>query len=697
MVGTQVSTSFRALIASAALFIAPLTSFAAAPATTTLTPASAPASWSGNALGGSSPDGEATCVEGVNCDSFTLTLSGTAADWSGKNVRVSATWLLPATDYDLYIHKDSITGPEVARSAEGTNTLESAVIDPSRAGTGTFVVHLVYFAALAADQYKGSATIETKPAEPPPPPVSSATPPGYDNFAAPDGVGTSAGEPSIGVNWFTGNTMFLASLETLRVSFDESVKPAIPSWVNKSAINTSITTFDPILYTDQRTGRTFVSQLLPTKLSLMSYTDDDGEHWTPSQGSGINSGVDHQTIAAGPFKPGILGRGPLGSYPNAVYYASQDIGLAEIALSQDGGLTFGPAVPMYNISQCDGIHGHIKVAPDGTVYVPNKSCYGGQALVVSEDNGLSWTVRPVPNTTAGESDPSVGVATDGTIYFGYGNGDGTAHVAVSHDRGLTWVNDRNVGFSAGINNTVFPATVAGDPDRAAMFFVGTTKSGAGGTGTDMTFNGTWYGYVATTYDGGNSWVTVSATGTDPVQRGVICTMGTTCPSGTRNLLDFNDLTIDKKGRPVAAFADGCITDACRAGNDRSGASSVPDGVVDSYDNDGSERATILRQSTGATLFAAYDPPKAPSNLSALANKGKVTLTWTDNASNEERFSIERSTAADSGFAELATVTANSITFADNSTVKKNTYYYRVRAANANGTSSYSNVARVYVK
>jgi hypothetical protein len=32
--------------------------------------------WAGTAAGGGSPD-ESTCVEGVNCDTFTLTLSGT--------------------------------------------------------------------------------------------------------------------------------------------------------------------------------------------------------------------------------------------------------------------------------------------------------------------------------------------------------------------------------------------------------------------------------------------------------------------------------------------------------------------------------------------------------------------------------------------------------------------------------------------
>ncbi|HUR01720.1 MAG TPA: sialidase family protein, partial [Nonomuraea sp.] len=516
-------------------------------------------------------------MEGINCDSFTLNVSGTAADWTGRIVKVEVRWLAPGTDYDVYVHKGSVTGPEVTHAAEGTTTEEKCEIDPSVSGTGTYVVRVVYWAATAADQYSGVASVTTKPVIEPPPP-SSAEPPTYRAFVAPAPLGQSAGEPSIGLS-ASGRAFFLSELETLRVTFNDA-NPAGTLWENKPATNTSLATFDPILFTDPYTHRTFVSQLLPTKASLMSFTDDEGETWTPSMGSGINSGVDHQTIGGGPFRPGVLGRGPITPYPNAVYYASQDIGLAEIALSRDGGQTFELAVPMWNLTQCSGLHGHIKVAPDGTVYVPNKSCSGRQGVAVSEDNGLTWAIRTVPGSTPGETDPSVGIGSDGTVYFGFANGDGTAKVAVSRDRGLTWRQPYDVGYALGIRNIVFPAMAAGDPDRAAYFFLGSTTAGAAGTGTDRAFDGTWYGYIATTYDRGQTWVTVNATAGDPVQRGVICTAGTTCASNTRNLLDFNDLEIDRLGRPHAAFADGCVSAACIQGQDRSGPSGTPDGKLD---------------------------------------------------------------------------------------------------------------------
>lgn len=138
-----------------------------------------------------------------------------------------------------------------------------------------------------------------------------------------------------------------------------------------------------------------------------------------------------------------------------------------------------------------------------------------------------------------------------------------------------------------------------------------TTPGSEGTGTDQTspyFNGVWYGFIATTYDRGRTWVTVNATPNDPVQRGVICTNGTTCPSGTRNLLDFNDMEVDKQGRAVAGLADGCITAACLQGVDKNN-----DGQLNTrFDNDGARRALIIRQSSGLGLFSAFDPPPAPT-------------------------------------------------------------------------------------
>jgi hypothetical protein len=585
---------------------------AANPTSGTLNPtAGSSVSWTGTEPGGASLD-ESTCADGVNCDVFTLNLTGSPTDYANLKLNIQIAWKVSTNDFDLYVHKGDLSGPVVGSSTNGApSTAESVTIDPTTTGVGIYTVHVVDFSVAPGDNYQGTASINA-PETPPPPAKGQA--PTYSNYQSPSNMGNRAGEPSIGNNWNSGNVMFQAVLETLRVTFNTSVSPATATWQVKNGPNTSTTSLDPILFTDSKTGRTVVSQLLGTT-SLSSFTDDDGDHYTPSQGSGIASGIDHQTVGGGPFRTcspaqqsvdpigcaTLLSRGPLTAYANAVYYASQDVGLAEMALSRDGGLTYEAAHPMYTLADCGGLHGHIKVSASGIVYVPNKNCGGTQGLIVSKDNGLSFTVRHVTGSTPGRTDPSVGIGTKGRLYFGYIGRDGHPRIAVSDDQGQSWYNNQDVGAVFGLKNAVFPEVVAGDNDRAAFFFLGTTAAGDG-TGADSgtPFDGVWHGYIATTYDGGKSWFTVDATPNDPVQLGVICTNGTTCPSGTRNLLDFNDITVGSDGRVYAAYADGCISAACIArGND-------PNASHTRFDNDGKSKATIIRQSGGRGLLRNKD-------------------------------------------------------------------------------------------
>lgn len=84
-------------------------------------------------------------------------------------------------------------------------------------------------------------------------------------------------------------------------------------------------------------------------------------------------------------------------------------------------------------------------------------------------------------------------------------------------------------------------------------------------------------------------------------------------------------------------------------------------------------------------------PVAPSALSLAAAKGKLTLQWSDNSSDESGFRIERSINGGS-FAQVSQVGANVKTFVDTGLNKKNTYTYRVRAFNGAGNSAFTNTA-----
>lgn len=516
-----------------------------------------------------------------------------------------------------------------------------------------------------------TATAKIVPTQPSPP-SSTEPPPTYATYPAPPDMGRKAGEPTLGVNDITGKVMYIAGLDTLRVTFDDCSSPARALWEDVSFITTSILSFDPILFMDQLLGRTFVSQLLfPTKQSSTAFSDDDGETWFPSQGAGITTGVDHQSIGGGPFPPGILQ--PLTDYRHAVYFAAQDLALAEAAVSQDGGVTFGPGIPMYNSTECGGIHGHLKVAPDGTVYSPNKGCGGRQAAVASTDAGLSWKVRPVPDSTAGDWDPSIGIASDGSIYMGYGAANGHAYVAVSRDRGATWSKSVDVGGAAGIENIAFPAMVAGDPDRAAFAFLGTSTTG-GATGDDPSWPGVWYLYVAHTYDGGKTWTVANATPNDPVQRGTICGGGFGgCDNGTRNLLDFMDATIDKQGRILIAYADGCIG-GCMAGPP----------------NSFTAVASIARQKSGKRMFKAFDQlgvPAAPLTQAAQApGSAAVHLKWEapdDRGSAITQYRVYRRTGSTTPTL-IATVGADIRAYDDANVAVGQTWFYQVRAVNGFG-------------
>lgn len=83
-----------------------------------------------------------------------------------------------------------------------------------------------------------------------------------------------------------------------------------------------------------------------------------------------------------------------------------------------------------------------------------------------------------------------------------------------------------------------------------------------------------------------------------------------------------------------------------------------------------------------------------------AEAASVTLAWTDNSTNEAVFNIERKgeACAASGlpFGEIATVTANVITYKDVGLPEGSVWCYRVAASNTAGKSGYTNTAGLSV-
>jgi len=88
------------------------------------------------------------------------------------------------------------------------------------------------------------------------------------------------------------------------------------------------------------------------------------------------------------------------------------------------------------------------------------------------------------------------------------------------------------------------------------------------------------------------------------------------------------------------------------------------------------------------------PPASPSALSVSADgAAAVNISWSDNSDNESSFSVERS-LDNINFSEIGIVSANTTSYNDNGLLSETTYYYRVKASNNAGASSYSNTGTV---
>ncbi|MGI9087728.1 MAG: PKD domain-containing protein [Chthoniobacterales bacterium] len=675
---------------------------------------------------------------GALCSIFNLTIDptvGTTAagyDPTQYQIALQWSWATSAVDFDIFI-EDSTN----AVVAKNTSTADpSTIILPTNITPGLYKL-IVVLSTGAPIPYTGTVTLDklASTAGGPGlcnPAVSNCAPTRFQSYPAGAGQADNAGEPSLGVDWNPnvaalqhdlvnagGLALFTSGSNEFRVTFDDCSSPAIYDWADVSALtDQTFVLSDPIGFVDHYSslplglsyppvktpGRGFAIDLIGGQGdSLGAFSDDDFNTSSNGGNGGAGAGPDHQTLGAGPY----FGSAPAGaSYPSnsspgalhGVYYCSQNIvAESQCSRSDNGGVTFGPSVPIFNPTVCTGgITGHVKVAPDGTVYVPNSSCgtTGTAGVAVSIDNGLTWVENNVPGSTSSQ-DPYVGIGQNNvgkpagnlngtnTIYLGYNDGNGHPKVAFSGNRGATWSLPVDLGVPYGITHAVFPIAAAGDDNRAAISFVGTgdgistNASACDPYGATLNCANIWHLYVATTYDGGQNWITTDATPNDPIQTGTVCLQGTTCAGG-RNLLDFNDMAIDSQGRILAGYADGCV----RCTNTFQGQSSASHG-------------TVTRQSGGRRLFAFFDPnePTAPANpqmVSAVFSGTAALVTWLepDNGGSPiTGYKVYRGTTS-GGETFLASVAgASTNKYLDPAPPAGPVYYYTT-AVNAQGDSSH---------
>jgi hypothetical protein len=663
--------------------------------------------------------------------------------------------LAPEPGADLILTLRDASGNHIASSDGGSHNGAESLTAPGKTGTTQYHVIVCAFDGstpsysvhieLSIAQGGGGNITPTAcdatafgTAEPTCPGV-----PRYQLFAPPAAASyahSGNGEYNIGFNPKTRRIMAENNVPVARVTpaeikpdgtgADSGMPEACPElWENKSSATP--TTLDPILWTDQVSGRTFSSNQTSGANGGYAYSDDDGDNWIDIGLAIPAGGVDHQTIGSGPFPANI----PLGNPQNkgqyALYCTQNLVGsVCQRSLTlgtswENGQVATGPGAQ--NSQGCGGLHGHARVAPDGSAWLPDKSCGSKQGGAISIDTSTTpWTEFSVAGTddrtgqpfvsslqATGNSDPSIAFDSDNIVYYCYGNGEpggneGHPHVAVGRrtpgTTNITWLRDTDVGATHGIKNAAFTQAWAGSPGRASCGFLGTNVAGSyQGAG----FPGDWYLFIATTYDQGRTWVTVNATPNDPVQHAA-CIWNSGGSNQCRNLLDFNEVTADDKGRVLFGYSDGCITPGC---------------VARTAANDFVADMRVARQIGGKTLFAAQDastdtndgvvvagpvnprpvPPKRPCLLDnakkhpspSSRDATAAHLFWRapDNGGVPiVNYDIFRSTApADPSPTKIAT-TPDAKPQYDDTTVEGSVpfYYYTVKANTASQSSAASN-------
>jgi len=119
----------------------------------------------------------------------------------------------------------------------------------------------------------------------------------------------------------------------------------------------------------------------------------------------------------------------------------------------------------------------------------------------------------------------------------------------------------------------------------------------------------------------------------------------------------------------------------------------PTGVWNSANTARSMNATAATIAAFRTPPATVTLPNAPTMLVASSGVESVVLTWTDNATNESGFIVQRSTDG-INWSQIASLGANTVSFTNSGlTLTGNqSYSYRVQAFNSAGNSAFSNIA-----
>lgn len=268
-------------------------------------------------------------------------------------------------------------------------------------------------------------------------------------------------------------------------------------------------TVDPQVVVDRRTGRLFwvhttfttdlrppldapmtpIGWLAPTAIAnahgFQVYSSaDDGASWNTADYQHEFT-ADWEKLFVGP--PAAGAPRPVG-YPDVVYVCAN----APLELSGpgracyrslDGGLTFSFASYVYPsvsapLAICPALAANTGVvAADGTTYQP-QSCSNGSYVVVSHDEGASYTWLPLTGAPAANSLGSVvqlAIDTTGNLYALW-LANGQLELAISRDGARSW--SALPIAVPGVGNITLPALAAGPRGHVGVVYYATATPGA---------------------------------------------------------------------------------------------------------------------------------------------------------------------------------------------------------------------------
>jgi len=283
--------------------------------------------------------------------------------------------------------------------------------------------------------------------------------------------------------------------------------------------------------------------------------------------------------AAGNDRPWITSDG---AHVYISYHDSKASALIRVQRSDDDGLTWtrvGNAIagagPTTGSATFNNISGPIVADPvshnvysvfasgEAGILKAKTTDFNNIFVSRSTDAGKHWTpvlvfAGPLLSTNSNVF-PAIAVdSTDGNVYATWSNASGAGtnvYFSYSADRGVSWSAPVIVNTSPA-NTAIFP-WVAAHAGIVDLVYYGTTGANAAGA--------VWHVYMAQTTNNGTSF-SQSTVNSISNHVGVICTQGTACPQGTRNLLDLFEVGIDPlNGLAAIVYADDTLT-TDKAGN-----------------------------------------------------------------------------------------------------------------------------------